>query len=421
MNINDFKSERYLVNDECLACGSNNLERILDFGKQPLANNYHDTTHELEEYPLNLNMCKDCYHLQLGEIVDPDLMFRDYLYVSGTTKTLREYFEWFANWSTEKLNMTNYHGVSVLDIACNDGTQLDEYKKLGCKTYGIDPAINLFETSSSKGHEIVLDYFPSEALKDKKFDIIVAQNVFAHNLNPSDFLKACKEIMNDDGLLFIQTSQANMVQNGEFDTIYHEHISFFNPMSMMKLVEMNRLQIHDIHYTEVHGTSYVFVIRNPSGDPVNQGFIDVFQKTSKEGLFERETYIKYAERASQILKDFSDTINKLRKEGYLIIGYGAAAKGNTLLNASNVSLDFIVDDNPLKQGMYTPGMNIPIFSPNQISDITTDKIAFVPLAWNFYKEIRERILSKRNNPNDVFVSYFPDVSVMTIDNRTLEI
>lgn len=411
MNISDFNQQKYITNDTCLACGSKNLERILDFGKQPLANSYHDASIELDEYPLNLNVCKDCYHLQLGEIVDPDLMFRDYLYVSGTTKTLRDYFEWFAKWSIERLNKSDDSPISVLDIACNDGSQLDEYKKLGCLTHGIDPAINLFETSRSKGHEIVLDYFPSESLRDKKFDIIVAQNVFAHNLNPSDFLEACKEIMNDDGLLFIQTSQANMVQNGEFDTIYHEHISFFNPLSMSNLVERNRLQLCDIRYTDVHGTSYVFVVRKPSLEQCTQEYVDVFQKTTNDGLFEETTYVEYSKRTMNTLKEFSNSVLDLRSKGYLLVGYGAAAKGNTLLNASKVKLDFIVDDNELKQGTYTPGMNIPIFSPSKIEEIESDKIAFIPLAWNFYKEIREKILSRRNDPNDVFVSYFPTVNV----------
>ena len=413
MNINDFGEKEYLRNEKCLACGSNNLKNLLDFNRQPLANNYHDGSSELKEYPLNLNMCKNCYHLQLGEIVNPDLMFRDYLYVSGTTKTLRDYFEWFAKWSIEQLKEHKDRQISVLDIACNDGSQLDEYKKIGCLTYGIDPAINLFETSSSKGHHIIPDYFPSESLSSKKFDVIVAQNVFAHNLNPSDFLASCKEIMADDGLLFIQTSQANMVQNGEFDTIYHEHISFFNPMSMMKLVEMNRLQLHDILYTEVHGTSYVFVIRKPSGDPVNQGFIDTFHKVDSEGLFESQTYLDYAKKTLKILEAFSNCVNDLRSKGYLVIGYGAAAKGNTLLNASKVKLDFIIDDNPLKQGMYTPGMNIPIYGPDKISQIDNSKVAFIPLAWNFFPEIMEKILHRRDNKNDVFISYFPDVKIFS--------
>ena len=217
--------------------------------------------------------------------------------------------------------------------------------------------------------------------------------------------------MEDEGLIFIQTSQANMVQNKEFDTIYHEHISFFNPQSMMELVERSGLQLHDIHYTDVHGTSYVFIIRKPSTKPVGQTLIDIFSKTNDEGLYDRETYVEYAKSASNILSDFSRTISELKQNGYRVIGYGAAAKGNTLLNAAKVKLDMIVDDNPLKQGMYTPGMNIPIVPPIAISEDNSEKIAFVPLAWNFYPEIKERILARRNNDNDVFVRYFPNVII----------
>ena len=145
MNMHDFTSQKYIKNDICLACGSTNLEQILDFGRQPLANSYHDSAGELEEYPLNLNICGQCHHLQLGEIVDPDLMFRDYLYVSGTTKTLKDYFDWFSAWSIDKLSGFRERDsgrISVLDIACNDGSQLDSYKSVGCSTYGIDPAEN---------------------------------------------------------------------------------------------------------------------------------------------------------------------------------------------------------------------------------------------------------------------------------------
>lgn len=211
---------------ECLCCGNSDVRTILDLGNQPLANTYH-TGEDLDVYPLKLNLCQNCWHLQLSHAVNPDLMFKNYLYVSGTSNTLREYFDKFVDITLSY----NKDAKTVLDIACNDGTQLDSYKRIGIKTYGIDPAENLHTISKEKGHDIVLDYFNIESVKkfgNKKFDIITAQNVFAHNTYPLEFLKICKGILNDDGHIFIQTSQANMVLNNEFDTIYHEHISFFN-------------------------------------------------------------------------------------------------------------------------------------------------------------------------------------------------
>ncbi len=186
----------HIQNTECLACGKLNLRSILDLGKQPLANNYH-TGEEQEEYPLNLNLCQNCFHLQLSHTVNPDLMFKNYLYVSGTTKTLRDYFDFFASKTLEYLP----NAKNVLDIACNDGTQLDSYSKLGLETHGIDPAENLYNDCKSRGHNVICDYFNSETyhkFEGKTFDIITAQNVFAHTSYTVDFLNTCKNVMNDN-------------------------------------------------------------------------------------------------------------------------------------------------------------------------------------------------------------------------------
>jgi len=392
-------------NDECLACGNTDLRSALDLGRQPLANNYHNGE-EQDEYPLNLMLCQDCFHLQLSHIVNPDLMFKNYLYVSGTTKTLKDYFDFFANKTLEYLP----NATSILDIACNDGTQLDSYAKLGVSTYGIDPAENLYVNSKVKGHDIICDYFDSSTVhkfNNKTFDIITAQNVFAHTSYTVDFLNTCKTVMNDNSLLFIQTSQSNMIQNNEFDTIYHEHLSFFNSNSMKALVERCGLTLYDIFKTDIHGTSYVFVISKSKLEP-KPGVSENLLREKSIGLTDILTYPDYALKCYKTTFDLKKKLTQFKKEGYLLVGYGAAAKGNTFLNFGRIELDFIVDDNELKQGLLTPGMNIPIVSPDKINDIPQEnKVIFVPLAWNFYKEIKERILNQRRNKNDIFVMYFP--------------
>ena len=166
---------------ECLCCGNKNLSMTLDLGVQPMANSYLKSPDEEElKFPLVLNLCRNCFHLQLSHAVNPDLLFRNYLYVSGTSQTLKDYFDWFANYSFDYFSE---RPKAVLDIACNDGTQLNSWKKLGLATYGIDPATNLHPISSAE-HEVVLDYFTDEYVehyKSKNLDIINAQNVFAHN------------------------------------------------------------------------------------------------------------------------------------------------------------------------------------------------------------------------------------------------
>lgn len=394
--------------NECLCCGSKNLSMTLDLGVQPMANSFLENADDKElTFPLVLNLCRECSHLQLSHAVNPDLLFKNYLYVSGTSQTLRDYFDWFAK---ETLNYFSEPPKSVLDIACNDGSQLNSFKALGLKTYGIDPATNLHEISS-KEHEVVCDYFKQEHVAHymNRVDIITAQNVFAHNDYPLDFLKQCKAVMHDGSVLFIQTSQADMVKNNEFDTIYHEHLSFFCANSMNELAKRAGLHLIDIRKTPIHGNSYMFVFsKHPT---TTENVEQVLKEERDAGLQVPATYIEYARKAKQVVKDLKETIFAYRAEGFVIVGYGAAAKGMTLLNFGNITLDFIIDDNPLKQGLFSPGMHIPVVPIDMLDECNDLNVAFVPLAWNFFDEIKTRIKAKRNNKEDVFVRYFPNIKV----------
>ena len=395
--------------DECLCCGSERLKLVLDLNEQPLANSFKKTAEEAEPtFPLCLNICEDCTHLQLSHAVNPDLLFKNYLYVSGTSQTLRDYFDWFAKLTQEYFETPPQ---TVLDIACNDGSQLNSFKALGLKTYGVDPAENLHPLSSAN-HDVVCDYFTDKYAYhygSKNLDIITAQNVFAHNSYPLEFLKQCKEIMHDKSRLFIQTSQADMIQNNEFDTIYHEHLSFFNSSSMSALAARAGLHIIDIQKTPIHGNSYLFVMaKTPGTRPSVQLQLD---QEGQQGLQDMNTYLTYADRASTIVEDLKQTIEHYRGLGYVIAGYGAAAKGNTLINFGDIYLDYIIDDNPMKQGLFAPGSNIPVVPIDMLDQCDDLKVAFVPLAWNFFKEIQGKIKAKRDREGDVFVKYFPTISV----------
>ena len=386
--------------EKCLCCDGSNLKMVLDLNEQPLANSYLKDKNENEDlFPLGINYCVDCTHIQLTHSVNPDLLFKNYLYVSGTTKTLKEYFDWFVSFTSQYTK-----GKNVLDIACNDGTQLDSYKKCGYNTHGIDPAENLYHLSS-KNHNIVCDYLTSDSINklNTKFDVIIAQNVFAHNTYPKDFLEKCKSTLSDDGCIFIQTSQADMVKNNQFDTIYHEHISFFSVKSFCTLAKRAGLSVIDVVRTPVHGTSFVFVLSKSKEDRSLEFF-------EKEDELNEKVMLTYSENCIRIAKETLHKINKLYDNGYKVIGYGAAAKGNTFLNFSMFKLDYIVDDNPLKQGLYSPGSKIPICSPDKLLE-ETDKICIVPLAWNFFDEIKQKVLSRKSD-NVVFLKYFPQVEIV---------
>ena len=405
--MSNFKEKK-----DCICCGKSNLSLVLDLNNQPLANSYHKEDEILEEYPLGLNLCDDCYHLQLTHIVNPDLLFKEYLYVSGTTQTLRDYFEWFSNFVIEYIDGCRWNWKkekiqSVLDIACNDGSQLDCFASKGINTYGVDPAENLYELSS-KNHNVICDYFDSRLFGDT-FDVIIAQNVFAHNENAKKFLDDCEKVMHHNSFLFVQTSQANMIKNNQFDTIYHEHISFFNINSFNELVKRTGLNLVNVIKTPIHGTSYVFILSKKNfSEHLVSNLIEVERE---DGLYSKKTYDDYKRNILNIVESFKKVVEHVQGE-YPVIGYGAAAKGNTFLNFTDIKLDYVIDDNELKQGLYTPGTNIEIKSVELLKEYgEDDRILFVPLAWNFYDEIRKRIKKVRDNKNDRFLKYFPNIEV----------
>lgn len=397
--------------DNCLACGSGDLTFQLDLGIQALANNCIENLQvEESKFPLAVNRCTHCNHLQLTHAVDPALIYTHYLYVSGTSKTGRDHFEWFAKFAKEHMS---YWPSTVLDIGCNDGTQLDYFKQLGLTTCGIDPAENLYETSSIN-HKIYCSFFDTNLTdtmveNDERFDIIVAQNSFAHNPDPVTYLKNIKRILRQGGKFFIQTSQADMIVNNEFDTIYHEHINFYNINSMNELCKRAGLYLEDVVKTPIHGTSYIFIV---SQHERTQHIKNLIALEASQGLMSSERYTKWTHSVEAMRAGLVGTVDGYRQQGYRVIGYGAAAKGNTLLQYSNLDVDVIIDDNPLKQGLYSPGKHIPIVSIDYLDQFSADdKLLFVPLAWNFYNEIRNRIKQKRSKQVDRFVKYFPEVAV----------
>ena len=384
---------KYTPLTTCLACGSTHLHKFLDLGNQPLANSYVQQPQAETTYPLELQYCEHCTHVQLTVSVDPDELFKDYLYVSGTSSTGKQHFRDFVSITESYVN--NIH--NVLDIACNDGSQLECYKQKGYNTYGIDPAENLLELSSQHGN-IICDYLTADNIKSfgVKFDVIIAQNVFAHIAYTKEFLQYAASCLSNTGALFVQTSQANMIFNGEFDTVYHEHLSFFSPKSMQALAIRAGLKLVDIQMPNIHGTSYIFVLQKTGTE------LDV----SNYPEVTRSVVDRFTTKLSTVTHTVKAMVDYLKSSGYTVVGYGAAAKSNTFLNYSKISLDYIVEDNPLKQGLLTPGSNIPIVSTQTLVQ-DPRKLVVIPLAWNFYDEIKSNILNCRKDV--LILRYFPNI------------
>jgi hypothetical protein len=255
---------------------------------------------------------------------------------------------------------------------------------------------------------VTLGYFNEigSSYKERNLDIIVCQNAFAHNYDPIQFLKDCREIMNDTAELFITTSQANMIINGEFDTIYHEHISFYNIKSMNILAKRAGLNLIDVIKHPIHGTSYIFIFSKTKNN--DQHIENLIHEEHELGLYRMNTYVTYSNKCKQTIKHLKQLSDFLTDNQFEVIGYGAAAKGTTLINSSNLNLKFVVDDNPLKQEMYIPGTSIKIVNKDELSKLT-GKIVCIPLAWNFFEEIKSKL---KDSSIKYFIKYFPTFEIL---------
>lgn len=380
----------YRFTKSCRVCKKNGLELILDLGNQPLVNNLllskDDTS---ERFPLNIYGCKQCHHTQLGCTIPPLKMFNFYTYVSGVSSSAVAHFKMIA----EYLISSAKGCASVLELASNDGCQLDFFKAAGFQTFGVDPAKNICEIAAKKGHTIICDYwgdtdFPGLPLS---FDIILAQNVLAHVPDPILFVKKCVKYMTSDTLLYLQTSQCEMYLHNEFDTVYHEHMSFFTLESFKSLADACGLVITDMNKFPIHGTSYGLSFQKRiSNEGHCQKFLDGLQEEYSRGMYRPSFFHQYS---SNVIKFKYDMLNVLEenRKNYTIVGYGAAAKGITMLNYIDFGhIDYIVDDCELKYGKFTPGLKIPIVSKD-VLQADTRSLLIVILPWNIKEELIQKI------------------------------
>ena len=406
MSQQNVQSYRHM--NSCLACGENDLHTYLDLGTQPLANSFHDGKSTQLAFPLASQICPACFHSQLTVAVNPDLLYQHYLYVSGTTRTLHDYFSWFVDQVEQKLGTNS---LSVLDIASNDGSLLSQFKQHGHQVQGVDPAENLRVLSEEKGIPTLVDYWSTHtAIKlGQKYDVIIAMNVLGHISTPFDFLLAAAQALAPGGLIFLQTSQADIFRNGEFDTIYHEHHSFFTMRSLRTLAKRVGLTLVHSQKVRIHGNSYLWTLTHDSSVIPDNSVAEMEQEETEIGYYDLATYTHFGNKAREAALQVSAAVEQLRRQGIPVIGYGAAAKGNTFINFAQLKLDFIVDDNLMKFGLLTPGMDIPVVDPQTLSTVN-EPLAIVILAWNFFDEIIERIRAQRPGHADIFIRYFPTYS-----------
>jgi nucleoside-diphosphate-sugar epimerase len=440
----DDKFISYKLIDKCRVCGTK-TKSLLNLGEQPLANNYtkyHDTLdynplhlNAEENFPLHLHYCNSCFHTQLNCVVTPEKLFKNYLYVSGTSKTLQNFFHEFAMSSlyvqAGKSTDDNVEELKILDIACNDGSQLDAFQNfinnieshIKITTVGVDPAENIYKDISShkSEHDIYCEFFSQstvDKLKEKygTFDIIIAQNVFAHIDYPNDFLKYTNQLMHTDSSMYIQTSQKNMIMQNQFDTAYHEHLSFFNANSMNILCQNNNLSLNNVHEHDIHGTSYIFEISKTKSEYCN--VTDIIDKEFDDGLYSDSTYKFYNLKCLQYKNNFSNKVIEYKLQNKQVVAFGSTAKSMTVFNfckLTNEHIDFMIDENTLKQNLFTPGSNILVCPISSLKDISEECVILIT-AWNFYNEIKEKIQHKLKEFNVKF-----SVTLLNIDSLEEEV
>lgn len=374
----------YTTHESCRLCFSLSIEEILDFGETALANSFLDEPNQPEvTAPLKVFQCKTCGSVQLRHTVDPDVLFRNYLYESSTSAVFRKHFENYAQYVTTLLKPK-----SVLDIGSNCGYLLKCFKDLGCKVTGVEPATNLANKANAAGLTTINDFFNIQLARTLgKFDIITANNVFAHINNLHEIIAGVKECLNPGGLFIFENAYwLDTVNNLYFDQIYHEHIFYHSIKPLAKLFMSHGMEICDVQRNNIQGgTIRVFVWKNEDAMilPQVQELID-----QEEKLYNPQTYVEFNQKLTKLRGDLHWHLRRYET----VAAFGAPAKFTTFCKVMGVSneFDFVVDDAPLKQNKYTPGTHIKVHPKEYLLEKQPD--ACVITAWNFADSII------KNNP-----------------------
>jgi SAM-dependent methyltransferase len=344
---------------------------------------------------LDVYFCKDCYTVQLLDIVSPSILFKNYYhYVTGANIPMVEHFREMAAGILDKFHFTD--DSLVVDIGSNDGTLLSGFVQKGfSNVLGIEPATNIAEMANENGIRTLNDFFNERTANETaasfgNASIITATNVFGHVDDLENFVKGVRNLLSDEGVFIIEVPHVvEMIKKLEFDTIYHEHLSYFSLTSLDNLFKRHGMAVVDVEKTDVHGGSIrVFVQKSHKESERVKDFL----KSEKEfGIDKIETYEKFSRDVEMLRENLIETLINLKKQGFRIVGYGASAKGNVLTNYCKIGpdvIEYISDTTPLKQGRYTPGMHIPVVNEERFHKDNADYA--IILAWNYTDRILEK-------------------------------
>ena len=385
----------------CRICGNRFLRKYLDLGLMPLANNLEFSSlraRQKERFPLQVLFCEECSLSQLSTVIDPGKMFSYYTYRSAINQGYVKHCREMAIQAKEMLRLTS--DDLVIDIAGNDGTLLNEFKKeTGVRVLNIDPAQNLTAIAESNGIESYAEFWgesvAKKALKEKgKARLVTATNVFAHVDNVHEFVDALKVVSDENTVILFEFPYlVDFIDHNEFDTVYFEHLSYFGVNALEKLFRLHGMRIVDVQRQNIHGgTIRVLVSLQDGIYPSTDNVSAMIDDEERNGFLSFERYRQWSTRVKSIIEDFGENLLRLKKDGKKIAAFAASAKGNTLLNAARMTTDiieYIADETPEKIGKFSPGTGIPIVNKQELERNPPDYL--IILSWNFKEEIIEKV------------------------------
>jgi hypothetical protein len=379
----------------CRICGGEKLHAFLDLGRMPVPNGFMEKPSDSEPtYPLGAAVCEACWLVQLTDVVPAEVMFSHYLYIPSTSSTMRAHFEGLTVDQIHRWGLGP--GDLVVDIGSNDATLLRSFQRQGLTVLGVDPATNLARKASEDGVATLNEPFSSRLSETilasrGRPRLVVSTNTLAHVDDLHDFCRGLTVLLGDEGVFVAEFPYVvDLLENNEFDTIYHEHLSYFALSPLACLFEAHGLRIVDAERIPVHGGSVRVAVVKESSKRVATERASELQR--REAPFHaRGEYEAFASRSSAIARELVARLEELKAAGKRVVGYGASAKGNVLLNVCGIGthlVEYIVDSIPYKQGRFTPGTNIPVVPESRLDEDTPDRVLL--LAWNFKDEIMEK-------------------------------
>jgi hypothetical protein len=405
---------------DCRFCGAPLSHVFVDLGAQPLANSYlepEDLGKPETFYPLCVYVCDRCFLVQLPEEEKAEAIFSDYAYFSSYSESWLRHAETYAAAMIERFALGSEH--QVIEVASNDGYLLRWFKERDIPVLGVEPARNVAEAAEAAGIPTVVRFFGAATARDlaaqgKRADLLVGNNVLAHVPDLNDFVAGLEVLLGPSGVLTMEFPHLlRLIEEDQFDTIYHEHYSYFSFTTVRKVFAAHGLTLFDVEELPTHGGSLRIYARHDEDDskPIGErvGDLLVREETAKLGCI--ETYSSFSQRVQRVKRNLLRFLIQAREEGKTIAGYGAAAKGNTLLNYCGIRTDFIdytVDRSPHKQGRYLPGTRIPIHAPDRLRETQPDYVLILP--WNLKEEIMEQMADVRSWGGR-FVVPIPEVRV----------